>query len=74
METVSQSRALPPDMSSQRLGNVNLFMRAIGLDVELLGWAIWRKTDTAKLTSVSICLQSFCPHLEYFAFGSQSHP
>jgi hypothetical protein len=24
-------------MSSQRLGNVNLFMRAIGLDVEMLG-------------------------------------
>lgn len=37
MDTVSQSRALPPEMSSQRLGNVNLFMRAIGLDVEMLG-------------------------------------
>lgn len=37
METVAHSKALPADMSSQRLGNVNLFMRAIGLDVELLG-------------------------------------
>ncbi|OJJ50819.1 hypothetical protein ASPZODRAFT_11666 [Penicilliopsis zonata CBS 506.65] len=37
METVAYSKTLPADMSSQRLGNVNLFMRAIGLDVELLG-------------------------------------
>lgn len=37
METVSVSKALPADMASARLGNVNLFMRAIGLDVELLG-------------------------------------
>jgi DNA topoisomerase 2-associated protein PAT1 len=37
METVAQSKTLPPDMASQRLNNVNLFMRAIGLDVELLG-------------------------------------
>ena len=37
METVSQSKTLRPDKASQRLGNVNLFMRAIGLDVELLG-------------------------------------
>ncbi|WEW57756.1 DNA topoisomerase 2-associated protein pat1 [Emydomyces testavorans] len=37
METVSQSKTLPADMASQRLNNVNLFMRAIGLDVELLG-------------------------------------
>ena len=37
METVTQSKTLPPDMASQRLGNVNLFMRAIGLDVDLLG-------------------------------------
>lgn len=37
METVMQSKALPPEMSSVRLGNVNLFMRAIGLDVEMLG-------------------------------------
>ncbi|KAI1976453.1 DNA topoisomerase 2-associated protein pat1 [Ophidiomyces ophidiicola] len=37
LETVAQSKTLPADMASQRLGNVNLFMRAIGLDVELLG-------------------------------------
>ncbi|KAL8869070.1 MAG: hypothetical protein Q9174_004548 [Haloplaca sp. 1 TL-2023] len=37
METVAQSKTLPADMATQRLGNVNLFMRAIGLDVELLG-------------------------------------
>ena len=37
METVSLSKTLPAEMSSRRLGNVNLFMRAIGLDVELLG-------------------------------------
>ncbi|KAF2279046.1 uncharacterized protein EI97DRAFT_456451 [Westerdykella ornata] len=37
MDTVTVSRALPPDMSAARLFNVNLFMRAIGLDVELLG-------------------------------------
>jgi DNA topoisomerase 2-associated protein PAT1 len=37
METVQQSRTLPAEMSSQRLSNVNLFMRAIGLDVDLLG-------------------------------------
>ncbi len=37
METVQLSKTLPPDMASQRLGTVNLFMRAIGLDVELLG-------------------------------------
>jgi len=37
METVMQSKTLPPEMSSIRLGNVNLFMRAIGLDVEMLG-------------------------------------
>lgn len=37
MDTVSQSRALPAEMSRQRLGNVNLFMRAIGLDVDMLG-------------------------------------
>lgn len=36
METVVQSKALPPEMAAQRLANVNLFMRAIGLDVELL--------------------------------------
>ncbi|KAJ5199679.1 Topoisomerase II-associated protein PAT1 [Penicillium cf. griseofulvum] len=37
METVGYSKTLPADMGSQRLNNVNLFMRAIGLDVELLG-------------------------------------
>lgn len=37
METVAQSKTLPTEMATQRLGNVNLFMRAIGLDVELLG-------------------------------------
>ena len=37
METVLQSKTLPPEMSNARLGNVNLFMRAIGLDVEMLG-------------------------------------
>jgi DNA topoisomerase 2-associated protein PAT1 len=37
METVRVSRTLPKEMGEQRLGHVNLFMRAIGLDVELLG-------------------------------------
>ena len=37
LETVQQSKTLPPEMASQRLSNVNLFMRAIGLDVDLLG-------------------------------------
>lgn len=37
METVMQSKTLPAEMSNQRLSNVNLFMRAIGLDVEMLG-------------------------------------
>lgn len=37
METVMQSKALPAEMSNARLANVNLFMRAIGLDVEMLG-------------------------------------
>lgn len=36
METVRQSKTLPPDMSAKRLANVNLFMKSIGLDVELL--------------------------------------
>lgn len=36
METVALANTLPPDMASQRRGNVNLFMRSIGLDVELL--------------------------------------
>ncbi|KAI9794373.1 MAG: hypothetical protein M1816_005442 [Peltula sp. TS41687] len=34
METVGLSKTLPPDMASQRLANVNLFLRAIGLDVQ----------------------------------------
>ena len=38
METVTLAKTLPPAMSSQRLANVNLFMRSIGLDVELLAW------------------------------------
>ncbi len=37
METVGVSRTLPEEMRERRLGDVNLFMRAIGLDVELLG-------------------------------------
>jgi DNA topoisomerase 2-associated protein PAT1 len=37
METVKHSRGLPAGMRESRLGNVNLFMRAIGLDVEMLG-------------------------------------
>jgi DNA topoisomerase 2-associated protein PAT1 len=37
METVTVSKALPADLAGARLSNVNLFMRAIGLDVELLG-------------------------------------
>lgn len=36
MDTVSVAKTLPPDMAKQRLDNVNLFMVAIGLDVELL--------------------------------------
>lgn len=36
METVSMAKTLPAPMSNQRLSNVNLFMRSIGLDVELL--------------------------------------
>ncbi|KAK7527034.1 topoisomerase II-associated protein PAT1 [Phyllosticta citriasiana] len=37
METVNVCKALPQELSAARLGHVNLFMRAIGLDVELLG-------------------------------------
>lgn len=37
METVGVSKTLPADMASRKLGEVNLFMRAIGLDVDLLG-------------------------------------
>lgn len=36
LDTVSLSKTLPPAMATERLGSVNLFMRAIGLDVELL--------------------------------------
>ncbi|KAI5290637.1 hypothetical protein KEM54_000923 [Ascosphaera aggregata] len=36
METVQQSKTLPLDMGAKRLANVNLFMRSIGLDVDLL--------------------------------------
>ena len=36
MDTVALAKTLPQDMSTQRLQNVNLFMRSIGLDVELL--------------------------------------
>ncbi|EMC91517.1 hypothetical protein BAUCODRAFT_38626 [Baudoinia panamericana UAMH 10762] len=40
METVGAAKALPEteaEVKDRRLGEVNLFMRAIGLDVELLG-------------------------------------
>ncbi|KAF2226774.1 topoisomerase II-associated protein PAT1 [Elsinoe ampelina] len=37
METVGVSKTLPQEMATKKLGEVNLFMRAIGLDVELLG-------------------------------------
>ncbi|TQW00470.1 hypothetical protein V2A60_001549 [Cordyceps javanica] len=36
LDTVSLSKTLPPAMATERLASVNLFMRAIGLDVELL--------------------------------------
>lgn len=36
LETVSMAKTLPADMAKTRLDNVNLFMRSIGLDVELL--------------------------------------
>ena len=36
METLQLSKTLPSDMALQRRGNVNLFMQAIGLDVDLL--------------------------------------
>ena len=36
MDSVQQSKTLPADMAAQRRGNVNLFMQAIGLDVDLL--------------------------------------
>lgn len=37
METVGVGKTLPSEIKERRLGEVNLFMRAIGLDVELLG-------------------------------------
>ncbi|KAF7549025.1 hypothetical protein G7046_g8470 [Stylonectria norvegica] len=36
LDTVTLSKTLPPAMATERLGSVNLFMRSIGLDVELL--------------------------------------
>lgn len=36
METVAVSKTLPDEIGGRRLANVNLFMRAIGLDVGLL--------------------------------------
>lgn len=36
METVQQSKTLPIEMAAQRRADVNLFMQAIGLDVDLL--------------------------------------
>lgn len=36
LDTVTLSKTLPPAMAAERLSSVNLFMRAIGLDVELL--------------------------------------
>ncbi|KAK1752225.1 topoisomerase II-associated protein PAT1 [Echria macrotheca] len=36
MDTVTLSKTLPRDLAHHRLGNVNLFMHSIGLDVELL--------------------------------------
>jgi DNA topoisomerase 2-associated protein PAT1 len=36
LDTVTLAKTLPPAMASDRLGSVNLFMRSIGLDVELL--------------------------------------
>ena len=37
METVGQAKALPEEDGKPQLDNVNLFMHAIGLDVDLLG-------------------------------------
>lgn len=36
LDTVTVSKTLPPVMGAERLNSVNLFMRSIGLDVELL--------------------------------------
>ncbi|KAJ8610934.1 hypothetical protein MRB53_038238 [Persea americana] len=37
MDTVSAAKNLPEEISRSRLADVNLFMKAIGLDVDLLG-------------------------------------
>jgi DNA topoisomerase 2-associated protein PAT1 len=37
LENVQASKILPPDIGIQKRENVNLFMRAMGLDVDLLG-------------------------------------
>jgi DNA topoisomerase 2-associated protein PAT1 len=37
MENYETSKTLPQELAAQKLANVNLFMRAIGLDVDLLG-------------------------------------
>lgn len=36
LDTVTVAKTLPPTMATERLGSVNLFMRSIGLDVDLL--------------------------------------
>lgn len=36
MGTITMAKTLPADMAKLRLDSVNLFMRSIGLDVELL--------------------------------------
>ena len=36
MDALQQSKTLSPEMALQRRGNINLFMQAIGLDVDLL--------------------------------------
>lgn len=36
LDTVALAKTLPAAMAAERLGSVNLFMRSIGLDVELL--------------------------------------
>ena len=36
MQTLQLSKTLPLDIAAQTRGNVNLFMQAIGLDVDLL--------------------------------------
>lgn len=36
MSTVRQAKTMPAEIAMQTRGNVNLFMQAIGLDVNLL--------------------------------------